>query len=159
MIEIRKFTDSAFCLNDCRACCRFSDENWLPNLLEQEKKQLGVDRVRTIPAEEGQDACCEFLDRESQHCRIYSDRPFECRLYPFLLVRSGQTLALAVHLACPYLRRELGNKEFWQYVAYLRQELKVPETAGLLQREAGIFHVYPEIEIQYIEPDIFNPHV
>jgi Fe-S-cluster containining protein len=58
-------------------------------------------KMRVIPKRE--DGSCVFLDEDAQACRIYERRPFECRIYPFLLdFEKGPHIQLDP-LICPNL--------------------------------------------------------
>ena len=66
--------------------------------------------VTTVP--DALDCPCRFFHPPDHVCRIYDQRPLECRLYPFLLVRNGPDYAVAVHLACPFVQSVFGTPPF-----------------------------------------------
>ncbi|MBI4845844.1 MAG: YkgJ family cysteine cluster protein [Candidatus Omnitrophica bacterium] len=153
MFEIKPYVDSKFCL-ECKGCCLFMKEKWLPHLLEDEKKLLEKDRIKLkeINNTDG----CEFLNRKNHLCCIYGQRPFECRLYPFLLVRNEKTLDLVVHLACPFIMDSRESEYFKTYSSELVSFLKKSPAVDLLKKEYKAFRVYPEAELFKIESDILG---
>ncbi|MBN1586159.1 MAG: YkgJ family cysteine cluster protein, partial [Candidatus Omnitrophica bacterium] len=78
-----------YCL-DCRACCRFQEphSDWAPPEYTPQKD----------PAAKPGEACyaCPQLDRPSHHCKVYEQRPLDCRLYPFMILRQGEEVSLGI---------------------------------------------------------------
>lgn len=55
---------------------------------------------------------CIFLNDKIIKCTIYSERPLECRLYPFLLDFSKEKPDVELDKRfCPHLKTLLANKE------------------------------------------------
>ena len=122
---------SAYCLA-CQGCCRFKEANspWRPKVYFGEEQIFGGDtlssdifddkrciKTKTI----GEEHFCGLLDIKTNKCTAYLNRPLECRLYPFLLVRKQGEIFLAVHLACPFVQESKDSKEFESQC----QELKI----------------------------------
>ncbi len=153
MLKIKQFLVSQFCL-DCKACCRFDEEIWLPHLLKEERQSLKQNEMKMVKSID--DFICQFLNEENYHCQIYNQRPFECQLYPYLLVRRMETLDLAVHLGCPYIKDKFDSEEFKKHSDQLLAELKEEKVLNVLKNEFRIFHSYPEIELVIIKRDIIQ---
>jgi Fe-S-cluster containining protein len=47
-----------------------------------------------------EDGTCVFLD-ENKKCKVYNERPMECRFYPYILSYKDDTLQLILHGGCP----------------------------------------------------------
>lgn len=155
MFDLEQFASSKFCL-ECRGCCIFKDSLWPPHLLAEEKQALAKNEVRT--REKGDCLVCEFLIMKKHKCRIYGKRPLECRLYPFLLVRTDDDVCgLAAHLACPYVQDKLDTEEFDAYVAYLIGDwLNGDKVCKTLKEDKQIFRSYPKNELKLLREDIFK---
>ncbi|MFH0790754.1 MAG: YkgJ family cysteine cluster protein [Candidatus Omnitrophota bacterium] len=105
MKMFKQFIPQEACLK-CQGCCRFSQEVslWSPCLLDEEIQYLldkeippvsiSIDKkIQPIPHPAGEGFICPFLDAAVNKCKIYAFRPFECRLYPFLIaLRGGKVL-------------------------------------------------------------------
>ncbi|MBU4304435.1 MAG: YkgJ family cysteine cluster protein [Candidatus Omnitrophica bacterium] len=153
MIDIKQYTDSSFCLK-CRGCCRFFSDIWLPHLLEEDRERLGIEKVVLSQGKSG--PICQFLNESDNYCGIYGRHPFECRIYPFLLVRREQTLDLAAHLSCPYVMKTFDSQIFKDYARYLAGLLQSADILPLLKDERHKFHSYPEIELFLILKDVIT---
>ncbi|MBU1045063.1 MAG: YkgJ family cysteine cluster protein [Candidatus Omnitrophica bacterium] len=152
MLKIKQYLNSNFCL-ECKECCKFEDDIWLPHLLKADEKALGIACVK---ARKGSDSSliCKFLEETEHKCRVYERRPFECALYPFLLVRRNGDLDLVVHLGCPYILNNVNTQEFEQYSAYLCQALLEPDNFKLYSQEQAKFHSYPDVELFMIKKNL-----
>ncbi len=97
----------------CRECCRFraNREDFAPIFTDQEVEAIGAVRerdgkpmptfapfrsttnilqIRLKPAEYDDPVypfVCPFLDEENYQCSIYDVRPFDCRIWPFIVVK------------------------------------------------------------------------
>ncbi|MDD3374248.1 MAG: YkgJ family cysteine cluster protein [Candidatus Omnitrophica bacterium] len=125
MVNLKQFVDQETCLA-CRGCCRFYEEKslWRPKLTKQEAAYVSEEiidedyRVKSVVS--GSQYLCSFLDEKTSLCRKYVERPFECVLYPFVLVKDNDKVMVAVHLACPFVQEKRASGEFSQY----RENLK-----------------------------------
>jgi Fe-S-cluster containining protein len=113
-ILFKQLIPQEFCLR-CRGCCRFSrqDSIWQPHLLREEEKALGRIPVVFDTGENG--FICANLRLTDNKCRIYANRPFECRLYPFLFNRRNDKIFLALDLNCAFVRdnsKDLRSSEY-----------------------------------------------
>jgi len=117
---IKQIIPEEFCLN-CRLCCRFVEQDsvWVPCLLDDEKKKLKEDKIKLIFSKKEGVYFCSFLEPETNKCKIYKDRPFECQLYPFLINLKDKKLFLSLDLNCPYIKEKLNSSELQKYIIYL----------------------------------------
>ncbi|MDD4939311.1 MAG: YkgJ family cysteine cluster protein [Candidatus Omnitrophica bacterium] len=154
---IAQIIPQEFCLK-CRGCCRFKklDSAWSPCLLEEEIQDLLDKKIPPAcisankklmpipdPAEEG--FICPFLRAEDNRCKIYDFRPFECRLYPFLInLRKGRVV-LTLDLNCPYVTENLKKEEFKKYTESLISFLNSPAQIKLLKENPQIIQAYEDV--------------
>jgi len=155
---IQQFVAREFCIQ-CRGCCRFKEENsvWSPCLLDEEILELidkegipaasiSIDRRLQPIANPNRDGfICPFLGSQDNKCKIYANRPFECRLYPFLInLRKGKVL-LTVDLNCPDVYERINSREAKDYIVYLTNYLNSPPVIKMLQDNPQIIQAYEEV--------------
>lgn len=154
---IKQLVPQEFCLK-CKGCCRFKEENsvWSPCLLDEEV-QLLLDkalpaayisadrRIKPIADPAGAGFICAFLGAQDNRCKIYSFRPFECQLYPFLINLRDKKVILTVDLNCPFIRENLKSREFKEYAEYLAAFLNAPKQIEMLKENPQIIQAYEEV--------------
>lgn len=143
--EVPQFVSSETCLS-CDGCCRFSENQsvWRPKVAPEEINSQNscsasvlsqLDEGYAIRAIEGKSQSqCVFLNAENNHCGIHEQHPFECRLYPFLLLQKENGLALGVHLSCPYVQERRQHGAFDEHVKTLKQFFRRKEICQFLGR-------------------------
>lgn len=141
---LKQLVPSDFCLK-CQGCCRFARNPgiWAP---------VGCQLVKN----NGEYICANL--REDNHCRAYSRHPLDCQLYPFLLVRQGNSLRLGLHKACSFIaeHRPEASALNW-YLAYLKERLQTDEFISALQNNPEIAADYREdVEIIADVNDLLN---
>ncbi len=140
---LNQFIPEEICLK-CQGCCRFAEEDsvWPVKVSENEKRRLDLKNnfIPLIPAKE--EFICSFFMPKENKCKIYPRRPFECRLYPFLINRRGKKAFLALDLNCPFARENLNKPEFKKYVKYLSCILSKPPYAGMLKNNPRLIQQY-----------------
>lgn len=157
MIELKQFVPQEFCLK-CQGCCRFkeADSVWLPCLMEEEIQELldqnippatiSIDKkIQPIPNPQGEGFICAFLAAKENKCKIYKSRPFECRLYPFLLNLRDKKTILTVDLNCPYIQKNINTPGFKEYTDYLAGFLNSPQQIALLKDNPQLLAAYEEV--------------
>ncbi len=143
----------------CRECCRFraNREDFAPIFTTEEVETIRAVRgsmpeftpfkatpnilqIRLKQAEVADPVyplVCPFLDEENYQCLIYDVRPFDCRIWPFIVVRIRETgeiqLAHFTGDACLALQ-EVSDDDFADYEAYM-QELVASEDMLMMLRE------------------------
>jgi Fe-S-cluster containining protein len=111
----------SFCL-ECKGCCIFNEPKspWRARLTQEEQTVYAKDQADRFQQDDffldavshqGGQHCC-FLDVASHQCGVYDQRPLECALYPFLIMKRKNQLCLAVHLACPFVQKNQKSDEF-----------------------------------------------
>ncbi|MDI6606536.1 MAG: YkgJ family cysteine cluster protein [Candidatus Omnitrophota bacterium] len=155
---IKQFVPQEVCLA-CRRCCRFADSHsvWLPCLLDEEvdnfTDKAGIPAIsisadkRIVPvpnpAQEG--FLCPFLNPQDNKCRIYDTRPFECRLYPFLINLRDKKVILTIDLNCPYIRDNIQSTAFKKYSQDLAAFLNSPGQLKALKENPQLLQAYEEV--------------
>jgi len=155
---LKQFVPSAVCLK-CDGCCRFqaADSPWRPGVASEEISaavypakggnvfnDTTIDagqKLRTIPFQ--QMSICYFLHTPNNTCGIYAQRPFECRLYPFMIIAQEGKYSLSVHLACPYVQENRHTPEFDHYVVGLKDFFAQKATKRFLSGYLRLNHCYP----------------
>ena len=83
-----------------------------------------------------------FLNGTDNTCGIYTKRPFECSLYPFIISQTPDAVKVYVHLSCPYVQDHLPRADFDAYVAYLKEFFHRADIREFLFRNKAMFHDY-----------------
>jgi len=143
---LKQFVPSSTCLA-CEGCCRFSEENssWRPCLTEDEKRNAVYTKdrqddkgwLKTSSLNDG--FVCSCLDEKNNACTVYEVRPFDCALYPFLLVDLDVGPCLAVHLNCPFVQEAWDSEGFSVHVEYLKEYFSRPQALALLRNNPSLF--------------------
>lgn len=155
---IKQILASSFCL-ECKGCCRFRDREsmWTPSLLVEEAKKLtdlGINasdfscsRKKILPHEEDENGMflCPFLNPQTNACQIYSYRPLECQLYPFLLTRRGEKAFLSLDLHCPYMEEHGKDQKIQEYARSLQNFLQSHQQRCLLENNLHIIQPYEDV--------------
>ena len=86
-----------------------------------------IQQIRLKPAEHDDPVyplVCPFLDEDNYQCSIYDVRPFDCRIWPFIVVKVRETGAIQLeHFtgdACLALQ-EVSPEDFAEYEAYMQE--------------------------------------
>ena len=160
-MELKRLVPSDVCLV-CSGCCRFAEAQsvWGPFFLFDEIRRLteanlvpsclfthpdhAAGRGAWINLIEGDGQfLCPCLDTDRHTCRIYPHRPFDCRLYPFILVREDAGIRLAVDEKCPHVQKQGASAAFNEHAAYLTQLLSGPQGTAFLRAHPDIVQDYP----------------
>lgn len=145
MFNIEQLIPGEVCLK-CQGCCRFAakDSVWNVRLLREENnsfcgKNFAIELLENI----GQgNFVCKFLNTVDNKCLVYARRPFECRLYPFLINRRSDKIYLSLDLQCPYARSNLKNQAFNIYFRYLAGLFNTPQYKNVLKNNPHIIQEY-----------------
>lgn len=165
---LKQFVPQEVCLK-CQGCCRFKEQDsvWSPCLLDEEILELvdkeGIPpasissnkRIVPVPCEGIEGFICAFLDAKENKCKMYTMRPFECQLYPFLLNLRDKKIILTVDLNCPYIQEHINTKEFKEYAEYLTAFLNSPKQIKMLKDNPHLLQAYEEVA-EIIELNINN---
>ena len=151
----------------CRFCCRFetSEAHYAPLFTGEEVERvrstgLGLDvfnphgcsaNLSQVALQASAVASetmlvCPFLDEATHRCRIYEIRPFDCRIWPFILMLDeGRDRILVAHFAkdlCP-ITRDMGQEDF---ARHLRGH---PENGTAPEQLAEFVRRYPGFPAEY----------
>jgi len=159
MLRFRQFVSSGTCLK-CDGCCRFAQQDtaWSPVLLDKEIDELtgkGIipqdsrftKKILLKPQGNTESFICTFFNPRENKCLVFPYRPFDCRLYPFLLARRAKRIFLAVDLHCPFIKKNIKAKEFKNYITYLIKLFNGRNFSALIKNNPHIAQEYPEITI------------
>ena len=119
----------------CRECCKFEEDDvyFAPLFAEEEMKEVvkrfpvsfapfksskTVFQIKLIKSKNDEKIfVCPLLDEETHLCKAYAQRPFDCRIWPFLFMKDKENktvLACFDKDMCP--RTDTMNKlEFNKY--------------------------------------------
>ncbi len=161
---IKQFLTQEICLS-CQGCCRFHQQHsvWAPFLFDEDVARLQESRVAlsciapenslclsAVPEAErafvGAEFTCTFFKRKENQCGIYSLRPLECQLYPFVVNQKETKIFLGVDTQCPGIQEKLQTHEGQEYCKYLVALLKSPAYQAMFIRHARRIPTYPDIE-------------
>ncbi len=159
MLRLKQLVSSDTCLK-CDGCCRFArqDTIWSPVLFDREidelarrniilKKSSFTKKIKLKPQGSTGSFICAFLKPQGNKCLIFPHRPFDCRLYPFLLARQAEKIFLAVDLHCPFAKDNIKSRGFNDYVAYLIRLFNSRNYSALIKNNPHIAQEYPEVTI------------
>ena len=129
-LSLKQFVPSEVCLK-CDGCCRYkeADSIWRP-----------AGDIKTIQTRGMY--FCEFLNGKDNTCGIYTKRPFECSLYPFILSQESDAVKVYAHLSCPYVQDYLPHADFDAYAAYLKEFFRREDVREFLSHNKAMFHDY-----------------
>jgi Fe-S-cluster containining protein len=151
-LSLKQFVPSEVCLK-CDGCCRYkeADSIWRPKLGADDRDSLAAlitagdvldtqGYIKTIQTC-GKDFC-RFLNGTDSTCGIYTKRPFECSLYPFIISQAQDAVKVYVHLSCPYVQDHLSRADYDAYVVYLKEFFRREDIREFLFRNKAMFHDY-----------------
>jgi len=155
------------CLS-CDGCCRFPAQDcWTAKTGKEERSALeGAPRALPFPSgksvidEKGAVATvevnghyqCVFFKTENGHCLAYTCRPFECRLYPFVVAKDNGKIVVAAHTGCPYVMQHQGEVSFIAHIDALRQYFKKPTVRQFVMNNecvAGDYSSCSDIDVVF----------
>jgi Fe-S-cluster containining protein len=87
---------------------------------------------------------CPCFNPYDSKCRIYPNRPFDCKLYPFLLARKGDKIFLGFDLKCPFTEDKQNSDEFKQFKNYLLNFLKQKDIETMIKNNPQLIADYKE---------------
>lgn len=156
--DLKQFVPAEYCFQ-CQGCCVFdsTETPWRPFMAQEERlrsvfknPEKGLDNTHVNPqgyintvCEEGKGRC-QVFDRQKFLCESYHVRPFECQIYPFMVVEKEGRPFLAAHLGCPYVHEHWRDEGFNEYVSYLIERMQKPAVKNFLFRNQGIVRPYEE---------------
>ena len=111
---MNKFKFSEMCFS-CRECCRFlkSQQYFAPVFTEEEykklksmhknlprfKRHIGSKNVYQVILKKSKlypkEYVCPFLDEKKHSYKIYNNRPFDCKIWPFIVMKKGKRTVIS----------------------------------------------------------------
>ena len=152
---MKKITTSKTCLK-CKNCCLFEkDESYLSPYFSS-KERIGIDKkffkkgagsgwqAKLVPYSKDKELLrCSFLDEKTHRCRIYSKRPIECKLWPFVVSwdkeRKNIILSLVDKSFCP--ATEISKVKKMEVARSIAQYFKKSDT--LKEIDGGEIFIWP----------------
>ncbi len=144
---MESITDSADC-RKCNECCKFraGEEYFAPVFTEEELakiekdsekanfNQFGTVKQAKLVKINDDLFACPFYSVDNGLCAIYKNRPFDCRIYPFLVARKNNKVYLtAFREACPSLEKK-GNAKIKDYIRTLCAWLQKDENLKMFSK-------------------------
>lgn len=116
---VPQIVPSQTCLT-CDVCCRFPEaDSFLRPYFTPEEIRTAVaggvaqahfpnpagGQVELVPHPRGEGFICPAFDVETSRCRIYEQRPLDCRLYPYAVMWQDRTdeIVLGWDTKCPFM--------------------------------------------------------
>ena len=157
IVPLKQFVPSRVCLA-CDGCCRFKEPGtiWRPKLTDEETREIESSELARLildpdVRDEGQfirtkpgcgEHLCQFFNPNNHACAIYSARPFECELYPYVISRNDRETALYVHVYCPFVQESQGQDNEKKYNEYLKEFFKQDDVRAFLIRNREFLNDY-----------------
>ena len=145
MEAVPQFIPQQYCLR-CQGCCRFTQRQspWSPHLSEAERQTLGELAVVANPG--GANFLCGFLNPTGNACSVYAQRPFECKLYPFLLHRSKDRVFAALDRGCTFVIENRNKPVFRQFCLRMVAYLTSAEVCAFIAHNPQLAQPYEGVE-------------
>ncbi|MFH0818407.1 MAG: YkgJ family cysteine cluster protein [Patescibacteria group bacterium] len=159
------------CLTTCRGCCKFKENRiyFAPKITDKEvaniksnglykkvfypfKNSKKIFQISLVKSKFSKDTfVCPYLDEETQICKIYKMKPFDCEFWPFLLMydknRKNVLIAHFNKNICP-ITHTMSKTKFEDYLnKSLDKWMKKKNIIKLISK-------YPELVWDY-EPVTF----
>lgn len=163
-MQLKQLIPQKFCLA-CDVCCRFTDQHtiWAPVFTKKEIRGLRGQKLLSPNAFSNNKpdwrACrislepyrdffiCPCYKPKNHKCQIYTKRPLDCRLYPFVLLLRQGNYFLGQDRRCPYLL-QCRTQELNEYRSYLKEELSSRQMLTFLSNNRELFVSYPEEDVE-----------
>lgn len=161
-MKLKQIIPQEYCLK-CEGCCHFIDEKsqWIPQITDSE----ALEAVKKgVPAgvfsktdknnhhlaviKKNDATICDFLSLETNKCQVYSARPFDCQIYPFILDKRAGKIVLGLHLLCPFVKENFRKKEFQEYLKYFKEFINKKATLYFIKKNAFLVGHYEKFRSQ-----------
>jgi uncharacterized protein len=160
MPALPQLIPSSRCLS-CDVCCRFpvKDSPLAPYFTQDEISRainLGLPperfphpaggRIELIPHPDKEGFICPAFDPATNGCRIYSNRPLDCQLFPLALMwdPSGRVVLLGYDRKCPFIAESLLEAAPYEYSGSVAARLESAEMIRSLGGHPGLIGDYQE---------------
>jgi Fe-S-cluster containining protein len=154
LVFLKQIVPSSVCLS-CQVCCRFVGQEsvFAPHLTSSDIDELlraglppeVLKNLRFKLTAHNDVFLCPCFELSGNTCEFYQNRPLECRLYPFLVVRKAKKIFLALDKQCPYARqKQLENQP--DYIESLVSFLESAPINKLILATPNLIGDYPADE-------------
>jgi hypothetical protein len=98
---------------------------------------------------------CPFFNVRKNRCNIYSNRPFDCQLYPFTITfdEKHTKIVLGIDKKCPFSVNLENENSIKDYFHYLIDLLEKKEIAALIARNPSFIGNFQDDIIQFSSLD------
>ncbi len=176
MENLKQILPQELCLN-CEVCCRFPAKvsPLTPFFCEDEvrkTKELGASflslphlgKLRGLKINLSRykdNYACPFFSPENNRCSIYETRPFDCRLYPFILTYNQEynRAILVADPKCPFISENLRDESTKEYVKYLIDFLKSDKVVEKISYNFGLIGEYQEDTLKLAELNSLSKNI
>lgn len=175
-MPLPQLVPSRVCLS-CDVCCRFPEpESFLrPYFTAGEIRRAvarGIDpvhfpdldgcQITVVPHPAGAGYLCPAFDPATSHCRIYDDRPLDCRIYPLAVMWTADASAVVLgwDSKCPFMR-EAVPEEILAYAGTITDMLERgellntvaanPRLVGRFQEDVVVLHPLPKLSARLLQ--------
>ncbi|MCX5657385.1 MAG: YkgJ family cysteine cluster protein, partial [Candidatus Omnitrophica bacterium] len=152
------------CLS-CDVCCRYTENSnqWTPFILKEELPRFESFSVlppfvescglNIEPVKDKNNYICPFFIPLKNRCRIYSKRPLDCRLYPFVINynRTYSRIILSCDRQCPFAADKKNTKKIEKYARSLKDALDTEEMVEAIYLNRGLIMPYNDSFLRMLE--------
>lgn len=93
---------------------------------------------------------CPLFDVAGNKCRVYALRPFDCRLYPFLLRKRKSGVYLALDTNCPFVHEHMHDPRFQKEIEAVLRYMRSRAGVAMVRANPGLTARYPEKTVRTI---------
>ena len=153
--DLKQFVPSKVCFS-CDVCCRFNEQDsvWTPSLADIDIQRLSkelVSKDKKLKTQVFKDIfVCSCFEPKNNNCKIYASRPFECRLYPFLLAKNDGRIFLGLDTKCPFAKEKKGSEELKQFKKYLLELIKQNDIKAVISNNPQLIADYKD-DVVFLE--------
>ncbi|MFH1245221.1 MAG: phosphatidylglycerol lysyltransferase domain-containing protein [Candidatus Omnitrophota bacterium] len=157
-VQLPQIVPPQVCLK-CEVCCRYLSPAtiYVPYFFPEEIKNIHPEEgdftaagsaldFKPLPVTHKDCYICRFFVPQENKCRIYSHRPYDCRLYPFMITyaQDYQSIVLVLDTKCPYCQDKFNTQEFKSYGESLLKALDSPLMAGRVKENRNFISDFQE---------------
>ncbi len=166
MIVISNLIPEKICLS-CDICCRYTEDSnqWTPFILKEElpgfKSSLALppfvesSGLNIDPVKDKNNYICPFFVSAKNRCRIYPERPLDCRLYPFVISYDStySQIILSCDRQCPFAADKKNAKKIEKYARSLKNVIDAEEMAETIYLNRGLIMPYNDSFLRIFKLD------
>ncbi len=133
----------------CRGCCKFKkdEEYFAPLFTLDEMKRINADKkmfkrkservfqIKLVKSKFDENILvCPFLDENTHLCKIYANRPFDCKFWPFIFMKTNDKIQLGCFKKdyCEITKR-MSDEDFEKHLSSVFEWIKVNKVFDLIK--------------------------